>query len=49
MGRGREENGGTVQGIRSITGRYNIDRGRLRIVQEIEKPKNLYAQPMVMN
>ena len=30
-----------VQGIRSIIGRYKIDRGRLRIVQEMEKPKNL--------
>ena len=33
--------GGKVQGIRSIIGRYKIDRGRLRIVQEMEKPKNL--------
>ena len=32
-----------VQGIRSISGRYNIDRGRLRIVWEMEKPKNLYV------
>ena len=31
-----------VQGIRSIKGRYEIDRGRLRIVGEMEKPKNLY-------
>ena len=38
-----------VQGIRSINGRYKIDRGRLRIVQEMEKPKNLYVQPMDMN
>ena len=30
-----------VQGIRSINGRYKIDRGWLRIVLEIEKPKNL--------
>ena len=29
-------------GIRSINGRYKIDRGRLRIVWEMEKPKNLY-------
>ena len=35
--------GEKVQGIRSITGRYKIDRGRLRIVQEMEKPKNLYV------
>ena len=32
-----------VQGIRSINGRYRIDRGRLRIVWEMVKPKNLYV------
>ena len=32
-----------VQGFKSIIGRYKIDRGVLRIVQEMEKPKNLYA------
>ena len=32
-----------VQGIRSIIGRYKIDRGRLRIVWEMEKPKNVYV------
>ena len=37
------ENGGKVQGIRSIIGRYRIDRGTLRIVKEMEKPKNLYV------
>ena len=36
------ENGGKIQGIRSINGRYKIDRRRLRIVWEMEKPKNLY-------
>ena len=41
--------GGKIQGIRSINGRYKIDRGRLRIVQETKKPKNLYVQPMDMN
>ena len=41
--------GEKVQGIRSINGRYKIDRGRLRIVWEVEKPKNLNAQPMDMN
>ena len=41
-GRGREEMGGKVQGIRSIIGRYKIERGRLRIVQEMEKSKNLH-------
>ena len=38
-----------VQGIRSIIGRYKIDRGMLRIVWETEKQKNLYVQPMDMN
>ena len=41
--------GGKVQGIRSINSRYKIYRGRLRIVWEIEKPKNLYVWPMDMN
>ena len=40
------ENWGKVQEIRSINGKYKMDRGRLRIVWEIEKPKNLYVQPM---
>ena len=43
MGRGREEMGGKVQEIRSINGRYKIDRRRLRIVWEIKKPKNLHV------
>ena len=38
----RRENGEKVQGIRSINGRYKIDKGRPRIVWEMEKPKNLY-------
>ena len=38
-GRMREK----VQGIRSIIGRYKIDRGILRILQETEKSKNLYV------
>ena len=37
-GRMREK----VQRI-SINGRYKIDWGRLRIVWEMEKPKNLYV------
>ena len=32
-----------VQGIRSINGRYKMGRGRLKIVWEMEKPKNLYV------
>ena len=43
MGQGRRENGGKVTGIKSISGRLKIDRGRLRTVWEMEKPKNLYA------
>ena len=41
--------GKNVQGIRSINGKYKIDRGRLRIVWEMEKPKNLYVEPTDMN
>ena len=36
-------NGKNVQGISSINGRYKIDRGRLRIVWEMKKPKTLYV------
>ena len=35
--------GEKVQGIRSVISRYKIDRERLRIVWEMEKPKNLYV------
>ena len=35
--------GEKVHGIRSINSRHEIDRGRLRIVWEMEKPKNLYG------
>ena len=41
--------GGKVQGIRNINGRYKIDGGRLRIVWEMEKPKNLYVPSRDMN
>ena len=41
--------GEMVQGIRSINGRYKIDRGRLTIVGDMEKPKNLYARRMDIN
>ena len=40
LGRRRGKTGEKVQGLRSIIGRYKIDRGRLRIVWEMEKPKN---------
>ena len=42
-GGGTGRMGENVQGIRSINNRYKIDRGRLRIVEEMEKPKNLYV------
>ena len=43
QGNGREREGGKAQRISSINGRYKIDRGRLRIVWEMEKPKNLHV------
>ena len=49
MGRERGKMGEKVQGIRSINGRYKIDRGSLRIAWEMEKPKNLHVTPMDMN
>ena len=48
-GGGGRRMGKKVQGIRSINGRYKIDWGRLRIVWEMEKPKNLHVRPMDMN
>ena len=44
-GRMREK----VQGISSISGRFKIDRERLRIVKEMQKPRNLYIGAMDMN
>ena len=49
MGRGRGRMEKKIQGLRSIIGRYKIDRRRSRTVQEMEKPKNVYAQPIDMN
>ena len=43
LGEGRM--GEKVHGIRSIIGMHKIDMGRLRVVQETEKPKNLYVHP----
>ena len=51
MGRGRgrrrmeEKAAGNKKHGRSVQN----DRGRLRIVPEVVKPKNLYAQPMDLN
>ena len=42
-GRGKRGMGEKVQGLRSLIGRYRIDRGKLRIVWEMEKQKNLYV------
>ena len=42
QGRGGGRMGEKLPEISSINGRYKIDRGRLRIVWEMEKPKNLY-------
>ena len=38
-----------VQGISSINGRYKLDRGRLRIAWELEKPRNSYVRHMDIN
>ena len=42
-GGGRGRMGEKIKGIRNINGRYKIDRVRLRIVWEMEKPKKLYV------
>ena len=39
-GEGEGRVGEKVQGVRSINGRYTIDKRRLRIEWEMEKPKN---------
>ena len=49
QGPGGGRMGEKVQGIRIINGRYKISRGRVRIVWEMEKPKNLHEQPMDLN
>ena len=43
QGEGGGRMGEKVQGIRSINGRYKIDRGRVRTVEVMEKPKNIYV------
>ena len=48
QGSGSGVEGEKVQGISSINGRYKIDRGRVRIVWEMEKPKK-YVRPMDIN
>ena len=49
MGSGRRKEGRELQRISSINGRYKTDRGRVRIVEEMEKTKNVYAQLVDMN
>ena len=41
--------GEKIQGIRSIIGRYKMVRGRLRVVWEMEKPRNVHVRSMDMN
>ena len=47
-GEGWVKMGEKLQGLRSITVRYQIERGMLRIGKKKEKPKNLYALLMDM-
>ena len=49
VGGGGKRMGKKVQEMRIIIGRHKINRGRLSIVQEMEKPKNLYVWPTDMN
>ena len=42
---GRRRMGGNVRGLRSRNGRYRMDRGRVRTVKEMEKPKKLHRPP----
>ena len=49
QGSGREREELKVQRISSINDRWKIDRGRVRIVYEMQKPKNLYVRPMDIN
>ena len=42
QGRAGRRMGEKVQEIKTINSMYKIDRGRLRIVWEMEKPENLY-------
>ena len=43
MGEWEGERRGKVQRISSINGRWKIDMGRIRIVLEMKKPKNLHV------
>ena len=43
VGEWEGERRGKVQRISSINGRWKIDMGRIRIVLEMKKPKNLHV------
>ena len=43
QGGGERRTGEKVERITSIIGRYKIDSGRLRIVWEVKKSRNLYV------
>ena len=49
LGGGKGWMGEKVQELRSIIGRYKIDKVMLRIVREMEAPHSLYVQPMDMD
>ena len=48
VGWGKEENGRKGTGNKKYKEQVHI-RGKLRIVQEMQKPKNLYVRPMGMS
>ena len=48
-GRRKGENEEKYTGIKKHNWQIQIDRGVLRIVEEMKKPKNLYARTMNMN
>ena len=48
-GRGRGDNGGKVTGNKKHKWQVENRQERLRLVWEMEKPKNLYVRPMDMN
>ena len=49
QGWGGRRMGEKIQGIKRVISMYKIDRRRLRIVWEMEKPKTLYVWYMAVN
>ena len=49
LGEVKRRLGETVQGLRSVIGRYKMGMGMLRVAEEMEKPNNLYVHDMYMN